>query len=184
MNRKPAPTLRPGDRQAGMALVLSLLFLLILTILGVTSMNTSTLQEKMAGNMKNQYTAFQASESALRDGESWLQQQTSRPPPTSDGSSGVWNLGTPGDFLDPTHDFSWWQANGEEYGPDGAQDIASASDDPRYVIEERAFANDSVNLGLSYGISGRYYYRVTGFGVGSTRAAQVLTQSSYPRRYQ
>ena len=58
-----------GSRQRGVTLVISLIFLLLLTILGVTAMNTSTLQEKMSGNLRDQDLAFQAAESALRGGE-------------------------------------------------------------------------------------------------------------------
>jgi type IV pilus assembly protein PilX len=42
---------------------MSLVILLILTILGVTALSTSSLQEKMAGNIQDVTRAFQAAES-------------------------------------------------------------------------------------------------------------------------
>ena len=60
---------RMPTRQKGMALVISLIFLLLLTIIGVTAMQTTTLQERMAGNMRDRNVAFQFAEEALRDAE-------------------------------------------------------------------------------------------------------------------
>lgn len=51
--------------ERGMALVMALVILVILTILGITAMSTSSLQEKMAGNVQEQTRAFQAAESGL-----------------------------------------------------------------------------------------------------------------------
>ena len=61
----------PTVQQRGVALVMALVILFILTLLGIASMSTSTLQEKMAGNIQEATRAFQAAESginsALRD---------------------------------------------------------------------------------------------------------------------
>jgi type IV pilus assembly protein PilX len=55
------------SRQRGAVLVIALLFLTILTILGVTAMTTTTYEERLAGNARDSSTAFQAAEAALRD---------------------------------------------------------------------------------------------------------------------
>jgi len=55
------------NRQRGAVLVIALLFLTILTILGVTAMTTTTYEERLAGNARDTSTAFQAAEAALRD---------------------------------------------------------------------------------------------------------------------
>jgi len=57
------------QHQSGVVLVVSLIMLLLLTMLGVTGMQVSGLEEKMAGNSKDQNLAFQAAEAALRDAE-------------------------------------------------------------------------------------------------------------------
>lgn len=59
-------------RQQGAVLVVSLLILLIMTIIGVTTMQTTSLEEKMAGNLLEQRLAFQTAETALRVAEGQL----------------------------------------------------------------------------------------------------------------
>jgi type IV pilus assembly protein PilX len=51
--------------QRGAALVMALVILLILTIMGVTAMSTSSLEQKMAGNIQDLTRAFQAAESGV-----------------------------------------------------------------------------------------------------------------------
>lgn len=53
-------------KQQGAVLIVSLIMLLLLTVIGVSSMRGVTMQERMAGNLKEQYRSFQAAESALR----------------------------------------------------------------------------------------------------------------------
>lgn len=60
-------------RQSGMALLVSLVFLLLLTLLGISSMQNATLQEKMAGSVTLRSLSFQNAEAALRLGESSIQ---------------------------------------------------------------------------------------------------------------
>jgi len=82
-------------RQDGMALIVSLLLLLILTVLAISMASTSTLQQRISGNAQQQNIAFQASESGLRYWVDWFTKHDSKPPegtvipiePTS-GSSG------------------------------------------------------------------------------------------------
>jgi type IV pilus assembly protein PilX len=66
MDKLGLPSLPIGaSRERGVVLVMALVILLILTILGVTAMSTSSLQEKMAGNTQEQTKAFQAAESGI-----------------------------------------------------------------------------------------------------------------------
>jgi type IV pilus assembly protein PilX len=58
-----------AGRQRGAALVVALLFLVILAMLGVSAMTSTTLEERMAGNARDQNIAIQAAEAALRDAE-------------------------------------------------------------------------------------------------------------------
>lgn len=59
--------------QSGMALIVSLVFLLLLTLLGISSMQNANLQEKMAGSVSLRNVSFQTAEAALRSGESSIQ---------------------------------------------------------------------------------------------------------------
>ena len=56
----------PGPRhQSGAVLIVAMIILVVLTLLGVTAMNTSSLQEKIASNTQEQVHAFQAAETGL-----------------------------------------------------------------------------------------------------------------------
>ncbi|MDH4611126.1 PilX N-terminal domain-containing pilus assembly protein [Pseudomonas sp. BN102] len=63
------------QKQKGAVLLVCLIALLALTVLGVTAMSGSTLQERMAGGARDYNVAFQAAESALRVGEAYVRQQ-------------------------------------------------------------------------------------------------------------
>ena len=65
-------TLTHKPSQRGAILIVSLLLLLVMTLIGVTAVSTTTLQEKMAGNNRQRQLAFQAAGAALRDAETWL----------------------------------------------------------------------------------------------------------------
>ncbi|WP_222101931.1 PilX N-terminal domain-containing pilus assembly protein, partial [Methylomonas koyamae] len=55
----------PGHRQSGATLFTALIFLIILAVFGVNVAQMSTLEERMAGNSRNQDLALQAAEAAL-----------------------------------------------------------------------------------------------------------------------
>ncbi len=72
MKTLPFPTFKNQAwrrQQSGAALVVSLIFLVILTLLGLTAMQTGILEERMAGNTRDRNLAFQAAEAAMRDAE-------------------------------------------------------------------------------------------------------------------
>ncbi len=53
------------NSQQGTVLVLAMLMLLVMTLIGVTTMRTATLEEKMSANSMNTSISLQASESAV-----------------------------------------------------------------------------------------------------------------------
>ncbi|MCQ4322066.1 pilus assembly PilX family protein [Stutzerimonas stutzeri] len=69
MTRKKS--LQP-EREKGAVLIVALVMLLLLTIIGAASMRDTNLQEKMAGNFRDQNIAFQAAEATLRYAEGEL----------------------------------------------------------------------------------------------------------------
>jgi type IV pilus assembly protein PilX len=162
-----------------MALAMSLIFLLLLTILAITAIGTGALQEKMAGNLRDQDVALQAAESALRGGENRINDlgASGRPIPDNSGSSGIWTILSLNDqILNDT----WWRANSILHGGS----VQLAYENPRFVIEELEFVEDSLVTGGSYGARpGIYYYRVTSRAVGATPFSQAVLQSTYRARY-
>ena len=67
---KPLPT--TNAPQEGFVLIVGLVILGLLTMLALSSMRDTTLQEKMAGASRDSGLAFQAAESALRDAENCI----------------------------------------------------------------------------------------------------------------
>jgi type IV pilus assembly protein PilX len=56
-------------QQRGVILIISLMFLVVLTMLALTTMGGITLEERMSGQYRDLNVAFQAAESGLRDAE-------------------------------------------------------------------------------------------------------------------
>ncbi len=52
-------------RQRGVVLAIALIFLLVLTLLGVAGFSSTVLEERMAGNLQAQTQAFQAAETGI-----------------------------------------------------------------------------------------------------------------------
>ena len=61
------------SRQSGAVLVVSLVILLVVTMLAISSMQSSSLEERMAGNTNDRNLAFQSTESALREAEVFVE---------------------------------------------------------------------------------------------------------------
>ena len=59
-------------RQQGSALLVSLILLLILTVAGLAAINSSSLEEKVTGNFRDQQVAFHAGEAALLEAEQYV----------------------------------------------------------------------------------------------------------------
>ncbi|WMW79776.1 PilX N-terminal domain-containing pilus assembly protein [Undibacterium cyanobacteriorum] len=54
------------NRQKGFVLPVSMIFLIVMTMLAITAIRKSTLDEKVVGNLRAQESAFQAAEKGLR----------------------------------------------------------------------------------------------------------------------
>jgi type IV pilus assembly protein PilX len=55
------------NRQRGTVLLMSLMFLVVLSLLGIAMVSSTSVEERMARNARDQDVAMQAAESALRD---------------------------------------------------------------------------------------------------------------------
>lgn len=165
--------------QRGSALVVSLIVLLILTIIGITSVGTSTLEEKMAGNSRDQNLAFQSAEVALRDAEQFLTGIASTAGFTGNG---LYATGTAPDVLASTT----WTTNGTaSIAVSNANSVATATTQPRYIIEYIGASTPTSNKELNggYGDSSGQgtvsYFRITARGTGGTDNSAVLIQEEY-----
>ena len=178
-------------RQRGAVLIIVLMLLVVVTLLALSSVQDTTLEEHMAGNMRSENVAFQATEAGLRAGEKWISQLTGKPVADSSGGSGVWLLDAPDSDAtdaDPwwqARDASWWASNATAISDDLAYTASNnLSEKPRYVIEERGTVlGASLNRGQQQDYNGLDYYQVTARGVDMGGRIEVYLRSTYARRF-
>jgi type IV pilus assembly protein PilX len=168
-----------GGRERGAVLVIALILLLVVTVLGVTGMRSTLLEERMTGNTQDMNVAFQAAEAALREGEELLRQPEL---PAFDGSSGLYQpadaAGLP---LWETLDWSSLLEVREYAGLAGAPGSLGRAGG-RYFIEELPrVATPGESLAADAPVDDASFYRVTARGVGTAGAATVMLQSTYKR---
>lgn len=59
-------TISGAKKQQGIVLVVALLILIVMTVLSVSMLSSTTLEERMASNLQSHSTTFQAAESCIR----------------------------------------------------------------------------------------------------------------------
>jgi type IV pilus assembly protein PilX len=178
-------------QQQGIALVICLLLLMVLTIISVSAMQSTILEEKMAGNVRDYELAFQSSETALRSGESEmlsiaLDDNRSLPSPSDNGFGGVWSseIDTETDDNIPwwdERDDNWWGAEAKTT----TETLSNVAEKGQYIIEFQQFVKDD-GLGVcTYdGCSGRDFHQITSRAEGGSTDTVVLLQSVFAWRYQ
>lgn len=167
-------------QQNGFVLVVSMIFLIIMTMLAVTAIKKATLDEKVTGNLRAQDLAFQAAEKALRFCESNLVLAV--------GSLQMCQLRTGAtvqvipskkepDITDVTRNFpdEWskaanWTGGGEFPATQlaGVNQISNVVEQPRCMVERWEIPNDR---GKDF-----YPYVITARGIGSVNTAVVWLQ--------
>jgi len=158
--------------QRGAALIVALVMLLAMTLLGVTAVRNTTLQERMAGNLRDSNLSFQAAERALRAGEEFLQSPTIPPFVGTNGLLTMQDDAGRGSFWS-AYD---WTANGRT-----APNVSEVASAPRYVIEELPpvpVAGGSERFAPLPDVG---FFRVTARGVGGTADAVTILQTTYRR---
>ena len=163
----PKIATRPPRQEHGTALVMALLMLLVLTLMGVATMNTTTLEEKMASNARERNLAFQAAESALRAGEDYILTVSTLPTFTAN-TAGFYKYNASN--LKPWWDQIDWSSTSARVHNAGLTQVAQQ---PRYIIEEYADFDDAGTP--------RKIYRVTARGTGGTNFAVAMLQSTIMR---
>jgi type IV pilus assembly protein PilX len=173
------------NSQRGAILVTSMLLLLVLTIIGITASQMTRMQERMAGNLRDQNLAFQGSEAGLRDGESLIRTRAARPDTCIEAPCLFWTRGTLTNV--PEESPEWWEDNGTELEADGdrttvTQDMGELASDPQFVVESLGFVSDSLTVGHAPP-EGRDFFQVTGRSTGGSGTAMNVLRSTYARRF-
>lgn len=160
----------PRGRQNGAALILALIFLLLMTLLSTSSMRTSTMQERMAGNTRDWNLGFQGAEAALRAAEEFLLDTAVLPEfNDADGYYQVNSTDRPVWVGDTT-----FAGNGYVSYPD---DLPGSAERPKYYIEKLSSIRPAgVSTETGTPVEEIFYFRVTAIGYGGAVDASADPQ--------
>jgi len=160
------------SRQRGAVLVVGLIFLAMLTLMGVAAYSVATQEEKMAGNSRDRMRAFEAAEASLRDCESVLGSLAGLP--TFNGTGGMY--AAPAVTSAPMFEtIDWKSASAVRVLGASMTDVSLQ---PRCIVEDLLVLQAKPADGALSGPQQRveeHIYRVsaTGFGANITTAALV-----------
>ena len=168
------------NRQSGAVLVISLIFLLVLTVVGVAAMQNTSLEEKMAGNVKDRNLAFQNAESAVREAETFIDNVITLA--VFDGTDGLYGeADAEPNFLSSTT----WASSGSNVQSSADYGAYAA---PRYFIKQFQTVGGvegSLNLsgyGDNKGGGDVTIFNITARGTGGgADSAEVILRSYYGR---
>ncbi len=161
-----------ATRQSGVALIVGLIMLILLTIIGVTAMQTSILEERMAGNLRDRELAFQAAEAVLRECEQFL---TAAALPPFNGTDGLFQPASPPATPVWQVEANWTSAR------TATKTIAGAAASPRCLIEELAPISGSEGSLKFRELPDTAMYRITARGFGGSSNTMVVLQTTYKR---
>lgn len=192
------------ERQRGAVLFVALVFLLLITLLALTAIGTSILQEKMTGGMRNQQLGMMGAESGLRGTEAWLWTLSfvgSQPlPPCLENGTGtcVQRSSLDGTLTPAVQKFrtskSWVSSlpgapsyAGTLTGLSGDSESASLATQPLVLVEDlgpnvppgagsQSGAIDDERKG---GAGTAWFYRITSRSQGGSAAAFSATESVF-----
>jgi len=171
--------------QTGMVLLLCLIFLMALTLLGLSAASDTILQSKLASNLQETERARQSALSALSWAEQWLLEHDGPAPETcSAPCDGLFLHATGSLPNNPEFEsHSWWLSQGHEAGinPLTGERITTISGDsinpPLWVVEV-VHTIPPVENGTS---DFQVWYRLLARGSGRTETAVSVVESTVVR---
>ena len=162
--------------QRGVVLVISLLLLLVLTLIGLAATRSTTLEERMTANQRDQDVAFQAAEAALRDGESALQ---SAAPGQFNNTNGYYDSSSTVTYTDQ----SVWDSSTTNSIVYSGTLTPAPSEAPRYYLVQSASSGPSngTSLAADAPTTTPTVYLVFAKGYGLSPNTVVYLESAYQR---
>lgn len=163
-------------KQQGFTLFISLIFMIILTIIGLTSIQSTRTELSMSGNLRESDKSFQSAEVGLHSAEQFIEQSISKL--TYDDTKGlISSTSEDPDYFDST---SWADVQ------DSTATLSDVHASPKFIIKylgDRS-QNDvaAVNIG-GYGSAQPGFtvsnFRATTRGYGQTDHAVTMLQTYY-----
>lgn len=168
--------------QKGVVLLVTLVIMLIVTLLVISSVQTTKIQMLMSRNVRDGRVAFQAAEASLRVAESFLSTEFSLAAYQANGS-GKYVERIAGETDRWLEDTTWQGGNSL------VVTYSDSAEPPRYIVEyvgavvsEEDWLNMD-NVGGGIGADRTQMFKVTALGTGKTPAAKSMIQSTYGRRF-
>lgn len=127
MNRRTRHPVAPARRQRGATLVVVLILLLVMTLLGLASLRSTVLEERMTSNLLDRSLGFQVAEAGLREAEAALNPNPTFP---TAGCNALGHCARP----DPTAVERWLDPGFNAWATASVSD--TNTDAPRYIVEE------------------------------------------------
>jgi len=170
---------RPPGKQQGSALIVSLSILLVLTILGVSTMRTTSLEEKMAGNARDAQAAFAAAEAAMREAENLVENLPDLSTFNVGGSAGYFTAKTGTNPAAWTLEPNW--ANAQSFAAyDAANKLAAK---PRFMVQIiDSLVKPNPDASSAYGEPSAdqlTYFQITSRGFGISPNSRAILQVYY-----
>lgn len=130
-----APRTFRWGREGGAALLVSLVILLVLTVLALSSMQGTTLQERMVASQRDSQAALEGAEHALMEAEKLLSQGTV---PSFTNSGGLFNLTGEAPIGADVMDPATWKPDADKSTASSMPKLggtAYLAEAPRYFIQ-------------------------------------------------
>ena len=172
-------------QQSGVVLIISLIMLLLLTPIGVTGMQVTGLEEKMAGNYRDQSLAFQSAEAALRVGEQRIEQLWDNGAGSiqsfcngtaglfyREGVTGCAGCAAPACGMPDTKVAATWTDNNQSIEYVSGSNLVAT--EPRYYLTYSSNIPD-----IAPGAKPTYLFMITARGTGGQDSSQVILRSYY-----
>ena len=163
------------NKQKGVALIIALILLTVSTLIGITAVSSTILEEKMAGNILNKNIAFQAAEAMLREAEAFTETNVGDAT-LFNSTNGFYPRTEPGDA-----NFPIWDTIAESAWRGGTL-VSGATDAPKFIVEDFADATLEgciVPPGEPIDICQITIYRITAKGTGLNTNSETILQSMY-----
>lgn len=167
--------LKLPQQQRGAVLIVGLIMLLVMTLLSVSSLSGSSLEERMASNYRDRQVAFQAAEVALRQGERLTASNTVKTAYSTACTNGL----CLGDLWDGLVYPEYWTDSTVWSTP--AKHITYAvtgiTTPAKIIIEYMGKKASDPSMGGQ--VTDPTIFRITALGYGQSSNSQVMLQSTF-----
>lgn len=174
------------NKQSGATLVVALIFLVIIVGVSLTSIQTTSIEERMASNSRERNQAFQAAETGLREAEQFINTLVT----TSSFGTNAGLLGASDSEPDYFDSSIWIDANSIQVTSGAVGTLSGIDEYPRYIIkyvvENSADTDESLSIdGYGERLAGESatIFKITSRGVGGSSNSQVVLQTHYGKRF-